>query len=244
MNMQVSPPAHSDMPAHETVASAHPLRRFLIGGMAIVLVLGGYYYWSHAGGGPARRPIASAPVRVASVIQRDMPVVEHTIGTVVANSNVSVTARVQGLLTKAYFKEGDLVKAGDLLFEIDPEPYQVAYNGAVAALATAKVKADRYEVPGRPERHCAADQRRCPGGLSSGQVQHGYGAAQSRIYQNPLAGGRQDRPHHAAAGQSGFGQRHYRAARHHHPDSAHQSVVQSAPVGPAAHPGARASMAA
>jgi membrane fusion protein, multidrug efflux system len=145
MNMQVSPPTDRDMPAHETHASAHPLRRFVIGGVAIVLVLGGYYYWSHAGGAPVRRVIASAPVRVATVVQRDMPVVEHTIGTVVANSSVSVTARVQGLLTKAFFKEGDMVKAGDLLFEIDPEPYTVAYNGAVAALATATVKAERYQ---------------------------------------------------------------------------------------------------
>ena len=145
MNMQVSPPANRDMPAHETVASAHPLRRFVIGGAAIILVLGGYYYWSHSGGTPVRRGLAAAPVRVAAVIQRDMPVVEHTIGTVVANSSVSVTARVQGQLTKASFKEGDMVKTGDLLFEIDPAPYKAAYDSAVAALATAKVKADRYE---------------------------------------------------------------------------------------------------
>ena len=51
-----------------------------------------------------------------------MPVVEHTIGTVVANSTVQMTARVQGQLIKAYFKEGQMVKKGDLLFQIDPAP--------------------------------------------------------------------------------------------------------------------------
>src|ERR1700761_4450031 len=145
MNMQVSPPnAERDVPAHETLAGRHPARRYLIGGIALVAVLGGYYYWSHGGDGPARRPIGAAPVRVADVVSRDMSVVEHTIGTVVANSTVSVTARVQGQLTKAFFKEGQMVKTGDLLFQIDPAPYQAAYDSATATLASTKGKAERY----------------------------------------------------------------------------------------------------
>jgi multidrug efflux system membrane fusion protein len=146
MNMQVSPPdADQEVPAQERSSGTHPARRFLIGGIALIAVLGGYYYWSHQSGGPVRRPVAAAPVRVAQVVIRDMPVVEHTIGTVVANSTVSVTARVQGQLTKAFFKEGQMVKAGDLLFQIDPATYQAAYDSAVANLATTKAKAERYE---------------------------------------------------------------------------------------------------
>jgi len=145
MNMQVTPPtADRDVPAHETLSGAHPARRYLIGGIALVLVLGGFYYWSHSGIEPVRR-IAAAPVRVADVLQRDMPVVEHTIGTVVANSSVSVTARVQGQLTKAFFKEGQMVKTGDLLFQIDPAPYKAAYDSAVATLASTKAKSERYQ---------------------------------------------------------------------------------------------------
>ncbi len=144
MNMQVSPPTDRDMPAHEANA-AHPLRRYVIGAIALVLVLGGYYYWSHLGTGQVRRSPIAAPVRVANAVTRDMSVVEHTIGTVVANSSVSVTARVQGQLTKAYFKEGQTVKEGDLLFEIDPRPYQAAYDNAVATLASAKSTADRNQ---------------------------------------------------------------------------------------------------
>ena len=145
MNMQVSPPnADRNVRAHQA-APGHPARRFLIGGIALIAVLGGYYYWSHLDGGPVRRPIAAAPVRVANVMTRDMSVVEHTIGTVVANSTVSLTARVQGQLTKAFFKEGQMVKTGDLLFQIDPAPYQAAYDSAVANLATTKAKAERYQ---------------------------------------------------------------------------------------------------
>jgi multidrug efflux system membrane fusion protein len=146
MNMQVTPPtANREVPAHDAPPAARRARQFLFGGIAIALVLGGYYYWSHMGTAPVRRAPVAAPVRVVNAVQRDMEVVEHTIGTVVANSTVSVTARVQGQLTKAYFTEGQIVKEGDLLFEIDPRPYQAAYDNAVATLASAKSTADRDE---------------------------------------------------------------------------------------------------
>ena len=178
MNMQVPPPAADrDMPAHETDAGAHTARRYLVGGVALILVLGGFYYWSHAGNEPARRGAIAAPVRVATVVQRDMPVVEHTIGTVVANSTVSVTARVQGQLTKAFFTEGQMVKTNDLLFQIDPAPYQAAYDSAVATLATTRAKAGTLSTAGQPERHLASGQRRRPGRLSPGQGQSRHGAA-------------------------------------------------------------------
>ena len=73
-----------------------------------------------------------------------MAVVEHTIGTVMANSTVQVNARIQGQMIKAFFKEGQMVKTGDILFQIDPRPYQATYDNALASLATAKAKADRY----------------------------------------------------------------------------------------------------
>jgi len=147
MNMQVPPPTSDrEAPTHDdTREGGRSARRFVIGGLALVLVLGGYYYWSHSSNKAPRRAPPPAPVRVTSAVQRDMQVVEHTIGTVVANSMVSVTARVQGQLTKAYFKEGQMVKEGDLLFEIDPRPYQAIYDNAVATLASAKSTADRNQ---------------------------------------------------------------------------------------------------
>jgi multidrug efflux system membrane fusion protein len=147
MNMQVPPPTSDrEAPTHDDTRQGRgSARRFVIGGLALVLVLGGYYYWTHAAPKAPRRAPPPAPVRVAKAVQRDMQVVEHTIGTVVANSMVSVTARVQGQLTKAYFKEGQMVKEGDLLFEIDPRPYQAVYDNAVATLASAKSTADRNQ---------------------------------------------------------------------------------------------------
>jgi multidrug efflux system membrane fusion protein len=117
----------------------------VLGGLALAAILGGYYFYSHGGDAKvAKARDASVPVRVGVVQQRDMAVVEHTIGTVVANSTVSVTARVQGQLISANFKEGQIVKTGDLLFRIDPSTYQAAYDSALATLASTKAKADRY----------------------------------------------------------------------------------------------------
>jgi multidrug efflux system membrane fusion protein len=111
-------------------------------GLLILAVLAWAIYVSLA---PAKKPkTPPAPVLVTKVVQNDLPVVEHQIGTVVSNATVQVTARVTGELLKAYFTEGQMVHKGDLLFQIDPGPYQAAYNNAAATLATAKVKAERY----------------------------------------------------------------------------------------------------
>lgn len=55
-----------------------------------------------------------------------------------------VRPQVNGLLLKRLFTEGSVVKPSQPLYQIDPRPYQAAYNNAVAGLATAKAKAERY----------------------------------------------------------------------------------------------------
>lgn len=95
--------------------------------------------------GPAAPPKPPAPPVVVGVITTaDVPVIEHTIGTVISNATVQVTARVNGQLVKAYFKEGQTVHAGDLLFQIDPRPYRATFDSAVANLTAARAKAERF----------------------------------------------------------------------------------------------------
>jgi multidrug efflux system membrane fusion protein len=67
-----------------------------------------------------------APVRIASAQTRNVVIQEHTVGTIVANATVQVTAQVGGQLVATHFKEGDVVRKGDLLFELDPRPFQAA----------------------------------------------------------------------------------------------------------------------
>ncbi len=153
MNVQVPPPSSSRVQTStaqtgRAEAASSPARqllsrKYLIGAAALAVALGGFWYFTNTSAPPPRRTMA-ALVRVAVVEQRSMEVIERTIGTVIANSTVSVNARVQGQLTRAFFREGQMVKTGDLLFQIDPRPYQATYDNAAAAVASAKAKFDRY----------------------------------------------------------------------------------------------------
>ena len=89
-------------------------------------------------------PQPAPPVSVQRAVLQDLPVVEHTIGTVVSPATVQVTSRVQGQLLKAFFTEGQTVHRGDLLFQIDPGPFRAALDNAQATLGTAQAKAARY----------------------------------------------------------------------------------------------------
>jgi membrane fusion protein, multidrug efflux system len=112
--------------------------RWLVGGLALVGVLSAFAYMNRATttGSAQRGPRSTAaPVRVAVAERRDVAVVERTIGTVLPNTAVQVTARVQGVIDAAHFQEGEFVKAGTLLFEIDPRPYAAALAQAKAQLA-------------------------------------------------------------------------------------------------------------
>jgi multidrug efflux system membrane fusion protein len=107
-------------------------RSLIIGGGLLVLVLGGYWYFNHRSDSGADKRGNAAPVRVTVIEQRHMAVVVRSLGTVVANTLVQLSARVQGTLESANFKEGEFVKKGDLLFQIDPRPFQAAQAQAQA----------------------------------------------------------------------------------------------------------------
>jgi multidrug efflux system membrane fusion protein len=93
---------------------------------------------------PAAPPV---PVTAALVVQKNVPVEVKTIGNVEAYAAVSVKARVGGELKQVHFKEGQEVKKGDLLFTIDPRPYEAALKEYRAKLARdqALLKKARYD---------------------------------------------------------------------------------------------------
>jgi len=96
---------NAQIPLEKTGVTSR-LRATLIGGGALVLLYGGYWYFNHES---ATRPVRSTaiPVRVAQVTRHDMPVVEHTLGTVVAYSVVQISARVTGIIDTASFKKAN-----------------------------------------------------------------------------------------------------------------------------------------
>jgi multidrug efflux system membrane fusion protein len=104
----------------------------------------------------AAKPIAAAPVRIATVASRTMPVELQAIGNVEAISTVSIKAQISGQLMRVHFKEGDFVKKGQLLFTIDRAPFEAALRQAEGTLAkdeaqslNSKLDAERYQGLGK-----------------------------------------------------------------------------------------------
>ena len=101
----------------------------------------------------AAPPKPSVAVTVATAQRGDAPYVVHANGLVEPAQTVAVQSQVGGVLMKVHFKEGDEVKAGQVLFEIDPRPFRAALDQANAVLArdnanlvSAKNDADRYSA--------------------------------------------------------------------------------------------------
>ncbi len=85
-----------------------------------------------------KKEVAPPPlpeVLVAEVVQKDVPVYREWVATTDGIVNASILAKVQGYLIKQNYKEGDFVKKGTLLFEIDPRPFEATLAEARAALA-------------------------------------------------------------------------------------------------------------
>ncbi|MGE5238571.1 MAG: efflux RND transporter periplasmic adaptor subunit [Chloroflexota bacterium] len=75
------------------------------------------------------------PVRATAAVQKTVPVQITAIGNVESISTIAVKAQVGGILLRVHFKEGQYVNKGDLIFTIDPRPYEAALKQAEATLA-------------------------------------------------------------------------------------------------------------
>jgi multidrug efflux system membrane fusion protein len=166
---EVHPPSQQEAPPP---GSGKSKKRGLIWVVFLVIIAGvaGYAVWSaghptaagkggkgggggggFGGGGGGAAALGPVPVVVTKVTRSSIPVILNGIGNVSPYYTVTVKSRVDGQIMKLHFNEGDLVKEGQLLFEIDPRPYQVQLDMADATLAhdqallaNSKVDLDRY----------------------------------------------------------------------------------------------------
>ncbi|TPE15949.1 MdtA/MuxA family multidrug efflux RND transporter periplasmic adaptor subunit [Pantoea vagans] len=150
------------------MSTRHPvMKKTLIVLALIAVAAGGYYVWqrpaeplSSQSGSPAPRGKGGddgarrslAPVQAATATRQSVPQYLSGLGTVTAANTATVRSRVNGDLLAIHFTEGQQVKAGELLAEVDPRPYQVALTQAQgqlakdqATLANARRDLARYE---------------------------------------------------------------------------------------------------
>ena len=127
-------------------------RKLWIAGALFLVVIGiviGATRPKHASGTP---PGGSPDVQVVVVEQKDVPIYGEWIGTLDGFSNADVRAQITGYIMKQGYQEGAFVKKGQLLFEIDPRPFQAALDQAKGQLAQATaILANAQAVQGRTE---------------------------------------------------------------------------------------------
>ena len=123
-----------------------------VGGALGLLVIGliiGAMYPKHVSGA---KPDSPLNVEVVQVEQKDVPIFGEWIGTLDGFTNADVRAQVTGYLLKQGYQEGAFVRKGQLLFEIDPRPFQAALDQAEGQLAQAKAQlANDVAVQGRTQ---------------------------------------------------------------------------------------------
>ncbi len=122
----------------DTPALTHPPRSYLFAGLvAIVVVAGGYLGWHHLVRSPTATPEPPPPVPViaATVQTQNFPIVLTGIGNVAALNSATVRSLVTEQILSIDFKDGQLVKKGQLLAQLDPSTYQAQLDQVEANLA-------------------------------------------------------------------------------------------------------------
>jgi len=132
----------------ESRPTAQRLRR-QIAGAALILVLGGGYAFWHAGAAksaPETAPPPASPVAVETLKGQSIKPFAEFSGRVDAVDYAEIRPQVSGRVTEIRFKDGQTVKAGDILYVIDPRPFQAAVAKAAADLETARTNASLAKV--------------------------------------------------------------------------------------------------
>lgn len=153
-----------------TSPSPESKARKVLGVVALLLVVGALIWINRITAAKAPKGgVNIVPVTMTVATKRDVAVTADAIGTVVPEAQVTVTSRVSGTLEAVHFKEGQMVRRGDLLAVVDPRPYAAALEQArgqlerdEAQLANARLDLERYRAAvaqhAIPEQQAAAQK--------------------------------------------------------------------------------------
>lgn len=134
---------------------------------------------------PPAKPTPSFPVQVSQAMAKDTPIFIETLGHVESMTSISIRSRIEGELTGVFFKQGQEVSQGDLLFTIDSKPYEAALdqaqgtlNESLANLALAEEKVKRYKILAKDEYYSQIDYE---------TLQANFAATSALVQQNKAA---------------------------------------------------------
>ncbi len=205
--------------------SPHP-RALVVGALALLAVLIGWrWLLPLLAGRPAPKAPPAIAVDVASVNRADVPIYLEGLGTVQAFYTVTITPRVDGQLQTLAFIEGQTVKQGDLLAQIDPRPFQAALDSgdrdarqgrAPSSPTRSATWSATSSRPAGPDQQADAGHAARAGRAADGAGQRRPGgdrqrADPARLHHDPLA---DPRPHRHPPGRPG--QQRARAATRRH----------------------------
>ncbi len=130
-------------------------------------------------------PPPSYPVRLMKVSTQEAPIFVEALGHVESINSVKIFSRIEGELTGVFFQQGQEIKAGDLLFTVDPRPYQASLKQAQATLeenlvnlSLAEEKVKRYKILAQDEYYSQIDYE---------TLQTNYAANGALVQQNQAA---------------------------------------------------------
>lgn len=133
----------------EGVVWHHVLWKGLLGLAIVAVALAAAVYLTGEGHAPAPGDSSAAaramPVKVRTLEARDVPIVTQFLAQTEPSEMVPIRARVSGFLLERGFEDGDVVEQGQVLFRIDPEPFEVALRRAEAGLEAAEAQLLRAE---------------------------------------------------------------------------------------------------
>jgi multidrug efflux system membrane fusion protein len=140
MDQPLKPDSRSITPSR-TVKPPPRRRRFVLSTILVLLIVGGVVWWTRQGtapqqaGGGAGRNAPPMSVVAETIGKGDIGITLNALGTVSSLATVTIRSQISGYLMKVIFQEGDEVKKGDLIAEIDSRPYEAALAQSKGALA-------------------------------------------------------------------------------------------------------------
>jgi RND family efflux transporter MFP subunit len=121
--------------------------RFRVAARLVVVLLSANVLIAAGCGNPKAAPgIPSPEVEVASAVQRDVPIFSEWVATLDGYVNAQIEPQVAGYVVRQTYKEGSFVRKGQILFQIDPRPFQALVDQAKALLAQAQAQLGKTEM--------------------------------------------------------------------------------------------------